>query len=76
MADPDLIRPVARATPSPTTSWRSHRRLLPDDLLRDASRRLGVIMSLVAGGLWTLAIGAVASRRAIDDPRQIRDGSG
>ena len=54
MADPDLIGRIARATPSRTTSWRSHRRVLPDDLLRDASRRLG-IMSLVAGGLWIVA---------------------
>ncbi len=54
MAHPDLIGRIAHATPSRTTSWRSHRRVLPDDLLRDASRRLG-IMALVAGGLWTVA---------------------
>ena len=54
MAHPDLIGRIAHATPSRTTSWRSHRRVLPDDLLRDASRRLG-IMSLVAGGLWIVA---------------------
>jgi len=40
-----------------------HRRALPADLLRDASRRLG-IMALVAGGLWTLgsAFGHLAVR--------------
>ena len=50
---PQLIGPVARSTPSKGTSTRG-RRPLPDDLLRDASLRLGV-MSLVSAGLWTLA---------------------
>jgi hypothetical protein len=63
MADPHLIGPVARATPSKATSWRARSRALPHDLLRDASRRLA-IMSLVAGGLWTLApvLGHLADR--------------
>ena len=54
MADPHQIVPAPRATPSKATSWRSHRRALPGDLLRDASRRLGV-MCLLAAGLWVLA---------------------
>lgn len=61
--DPHLIGPIARATPSKATSSRGHQRALPDDLLRDASRRLGV-MSLVAAGLWTLGsvLGHLAGR--------------
>ena len=51
--DPHLIGPIARPTPSKGTSTRSPRPL-PDDLLRDASLRLGV-MSLVSAGLWTFA---------------------
>jgi serine/threonine protein kinase len=69
MPDPHLIGPVARATPSKATS--SQGRQLPDDLLRDASRRLG-IMSLVAAGLWTLAtlLGHLAVRSmSHGDPR-------
>jgi serine/threonine-protein kinase len=63
MPDPHLIGPVARATPSKATSSRSQPRALPVDLLRDASRRLG-IMALVAGGLWTVGsvLGHVADR--------------
>jgi eukaryotic-like serine/threonine-protein kinase len=57
MASPHLIGPVQRTTPvktTPTSSKWGHRREIPNDLLRDASRRLG-IMSLVAGGLWIIA---------------------
>jgi hypothetical protein len=54
MSKPDQICPIAPAPASKTTSTRAHRRPIPDDLLRDASRRLG-IMSLVAGGLWIVA---------------------
>jgi eukaryotic-like serine/threonine-protein kinase len=55
MANPHLIGPVARTTPVKTpTAKRGHRREIPNDLLRDASRRLG-IMALVAGGLWIVA---------------------
>ena len=54
MADPHLIGPVPRTTAAKITASKGHRRALPADLLRDASRRLGVL-SLVAGGLWTLA---------------------
>jgi hypothetical protein len=61
MADRHLIGPVPATTPSKTSGTR--RRALPADLLRDASRRLG-IMSLVACGLWTLGsvLGHVAER--------------
>ena len=54
MADPHLIGPVPRTTAAKLAASGGHRRALPADLLRDASRRLGVL-SLVAGGLWTLA---------------------
>jgi eukaryotic-like serine/threonine-protein kinase len=52
MGDPQLIGPVPRATSAKTNAARGPR-ALPDDLLRDASRRLG-ILSLVAAGLWVL----------------------
>ena len=51
---PPRIGPVGRTTPVETVSGRRRRRTLPTDLLRDASRRLG-ILSLVVGGLWILA---------------------
>jgi len=62
MADRHLIGP-ARPTTSATTASARGPRPLPADLLRDASRRLG-IMSLVGAGLWTLAtlLGHVAAR--------------
>jgi tRNA A-37 threonylcarbamoyl transferase component Bud32 len=56
MKKPHLIGPVARTTPSKTPSSPAQPRALPADLLRDASRRLGV-MCLVAAGLWTLGSG-------------------
>jgi eukaryotic-like serine/threonine-protein kinase len=52
MVEPHLIGPVPRTTAAKITAPQGHRRALPADLLRDASRRLGVL-SLVAGGLWT-----------------------
>jgi serine/threonine protein kinase len=63
MADRPLIGPVPPTTPAKTASSGGRRRALPADLLRDASRRLG-IMSLVGGGLWTLglALGHLAVR--------------
>lgn len=54
MGRPPLIAPVPRATPARATSSPRSRRPLPPDLLKDASRRLGV-MALVAAGLWTVA---------------------
>ncbi len=62
MTDPRVIGPVAGATPSTATTSRGHQRPLPKDLLRDASRRLG-IMALVAGGLWTF--GSVLGHLAV-----------
>jgi eukaryotic-like serine/threonine-protein kinase len=66
MTDPHLIGPVARATPSKAASLRGRPRALPVDVLRDASRRLG-IMALVAGGLWTVGsiLGHVAERSLV-----------
>ena len=73
MTSPHLIGPDARAT-GLKTSLRGHRRAIPDDLLRDASRRLG-IMSLMAGGLWTL--GTVLGHLAVRSMSQaIRSGCG
>ncbi len=71
MTSPHLIGPDARAT-GLKTSLRGHRRAIPDDLLRDASRRLG-IMSLMAAGLWT--VGSVLGHlavRSMGDPRWFR----
>jgi serine/threonine-protein kinase len=63
MANPQLIGPVAGGTSSKAAASRGLRRVIPDDLLRDASRRLG-IMSLVAAGLWLVAsvLGHLAER--------------
>jgi eukaryotic-like serine/threonine-protein kinase len=63
MADRQLIGPVRLTTPAKAASSGGRRRALPADLLRDASRRLG-ILSLVASGLWTLgsALGHLAVR--------------
>ena len=52
--DRALIAPNPGPTPGRTGVGRGPRRALPADLLRDASRRLGVV-SLVAGGLWAVA---------------------
>ena len=49
-----LIVPVPGSTPGGPGARRGRQRALPADLLRDASRRLG-ILSLVVGGLWILA---------------------
>ena len=61
MPDPHLIGPVPGS--SAKTPHGGRRRALPPDLLRDASRRLG-IMSLVGCGLWTAgtALGHLAAR--------------
>ena len=65
MGDPHLIGPVRRASSAKTNAARGPR-ALPNDLLRDASRRLG-ILSLVAGGLWFVAtaLSHVAARSMI-----------
>jgi len=62
MTKPHLIGPDAGATPLKTMSLRGHRRPIPEDLLRDASRRLG-IMSLLAAGLWI--VGSVLGHFAV-----------
>lgn len=62
MPIPRLIRPPTDATPADPGAARGRPRALPDDLLREASARLG-IMSLVAAGLW--GIGAILHRLAI-----------
>jgi serine/threonine-protein kinase len=54
MQDPKFIRPPTDATPAEAAAGRRRPRALPDDFLREASARLG-IMSLVAAGLWVVA---------------------
>ena len=51
MADSQLIGPVPRSTPAEIA--RRQRRALPNDLLREASSRLGII-SLIGAVLWTV----------------------
>src|SRR3954451_3372129 len=59
---PKLIRPPTEATPVDAAAARRPRPL-PDDFLREASARLG-IMSLVAAALWVVAtiVGRLAMR--------------
>ena len=52
--DDRIVAPRPSSTPPRLSSARGHRRAIPEDLLRDASRRLG-IMSLVAAVLWVTA---------------------
>jgi eukaryotic-like serine/threonine-protein kinase len=54
MADTRLIGRPARDIPSELKSSPGRPRQLPDDLLRQASRRLG-IMALIAAALWIFA---------------------
>jgi tRNA A-37 threonylcarbamoyl transferase component Bud32 len=49
-----LVGPPTSSSPAPTGEPRSLERALPDDLLREASRRLG-IMSLMGAVLWMTA---------------------
>src|SRR6185503_12692559 len=62
MPVPKLIRPPTDATPAEAAA-RGRARALPDDFLREASARLG-IMSLVAAGLWVVGttLGRLAMR--------------
>ena len=62
MPVPKLIRPPTDPTPSEPAARRGRPRDLPDDFLREASARLGV-MSLVAGGLWVA--GTILGRLAM-----------
>ena len=59
---PKLIRPPTDATPAEAAAARGRPRALPDDFLREASARLG-IMSLVAAGLWVA--GTILGRLAM-----------
>jgi hypothetical protein len=49
--EPKLIGPVAGTTPQEQSRSRPKSRPIPADLLRAASRRLGII-SLLGAGLW------------------------
>jgi len=54
MPQPELIAPKAQSTPLSFGGSRKAQRALPDDLLKEASRRLE-IMALLAAALWTVA---------------------
>ena len=62
MQVPKLIRPPTDVTPVEAAAARRQPRALPDDFLREASARLG-IMSLVAAGLWV--VGTILGRLAM-----------
>jgi eukaryotic-like serine/threonine-protein kinase len=53
MSTPRLIGPPPSSTPVEGRRSPRRRRSLPDDLLRDASRRLGII-SLITAALWVV----------------------
>src|SRR6185503_4668005 len=59
---PKLIRPPTDTTPAHVAAARGRPRALPDDFLREASARLG-IMSLVAAALWV--VGTILGRLAM-----------
>jgi len=63
MADKHLIGPLPVSTPADLTRSRGRSRELPDDLLREASLRLG-IMSLLFAVLWIVGVvlGHLAAR--------------
>jgi eukaryotic-like serine/threonine-protein kinase len=76
MSQPKLIGRPARDTPPELKSAAGHRRQLPPDLLRQASRRLQ-ILALVGAALWVLgpALGHLALGLTFpDDPRWFRLG--
>jgi hypothetical protein len=62
MPVPKLIRPPTVATPAETGTTGGRPRALPNEVLREASARLG-IMSLVAAGLWV--VGTILGRLAM-----------
>jgi serine/threonine-protein kinase len=71
MTDRHSVHPLPASTPADRTSAPSAaRRALPPDLLREASRRLG-IMSLLAAALWTVGtlLGHLAQQAVSPDGR-------
>jgi eukaryotic-like serine/threonine-protein kinase len=71
MSDPHLIGPLPVSTPAALRRSRSHGRGLPEDLLKAASLRLG-IMSLLFAVLWVIgSIGGHIAGRVLypDNPR-------
>ncbi len=57
MSSPHLIGPLPVSTPADVQHGRGRRRDLPDDLLKAASLRLG-IMSLLFAVLWVVGVTA------------------
>ena len=70
MQVPKVIRPPTDATPAETVAARG-RPALPDDFLREASTRLG-IMALVAAGLWV--VGTILGRLTARDRGSLMNG--
>jgi tRNA A-37 threonylcarbamoyl transferase component Bud32 len=75
MATPNLIGPPPATTPVVLPGASARRRGLPDDLLREASRRLG-IAALLASVLWVVSPAldhlAVRAMTPPGDPRWLR----
>ncbi|HET7240236.1 MAG TPA: serine/threonine-protein kinase [Gemmatimonadales bacterium] len=69
MSKPRLIGPLLRGTTPATSAGAATPRRIPDDVLRQVSRRLQV-MSLIAAALWCLgpALGHLARDRLSHDP--------
>jgi eukaryotic-like serine/threonine-protein kinase len=70
MPAPDIIGPEPSTTPTTLRSRGGSARALPDDLLREASRRLG-ILAMTGGTLWVLGpVLEKLARRALhpEDP--------
>ena len=61
MPSPHLIAPPPDSTPAGVRNSRGRHRALPPDLLREASRRLGIV-ALLGAVLWT--VGTVAGHAA------------
>ena len=75
MQVPKLIRPPTGASTVEAVAARGRPTALPDDFLREASARLG-IMSLVAAGLWVLTASLLLfayTRTAKRDPQRVLD---
>jgi tRNA A-37 threonylcarbamoyl transferase component Bud32 len=69
MSKPRLIGPLPRGATPATSTAAGHPRRIPDDLLRQVTRRLEV-MSLIAASLWFLGpvFGHLARARLSGDP--------